>query len=226
MAVPGSPSWLRSQLAEKEKLSDRRIEKLAGYSKHIEMVALELVENFDPGYGNALRVLAFLKRPSSIPTLYSLYVHTDPMYMVYTDLLETLAAYGQPVVDFILSRETDAEHIIAMAEVINRSGTHDPRALDWMKQHFAACPYKELLASYMAEFGDLSVVPIITAALDEVVLDEENPDWNEQQKVIEYCASLKILNVPLTVGQQIKRQRAIQLRRELGPGLPEALNLP
>lgn len=135
----------------------------------------------------------------------------DDMDILYTDLTYALSEAGEVVVEPALARlpaDLESAYAYALAEILAKSDTRDERILELLLRFFDEDV--DLGASLFTRYGDPRALPHLSAALDEVDLDDEEGYW--EQTVIELAFAITRLGGELTEDQREKRD-AVRKRR-------------
>jgi hypothetical protein len=125
------------------------------------------------GYGeiHALRLLQEMRATEAIPHVISLLQRAQVGEIRYDAAIFALRSLGEPVVDPLLAAQSTGEDFEdARADVLSQLGVRDPRILDVLMVALERNPV--LGAAFLASYGDQTVLPVLSEALDDMDLSD------------------------------------------------------
>ena len=174
----------------------------------------ELAMTDAPGQGqapiDASRLLAELQAEQAIEPMLRALEESEPMEVIYNQLLHDLKLLGEPVLAPALAAYEQAagsEYRSTLCSVIADTGGKDDRVLDILLGQLAREP--DLGASNLGQYGDPRALPHLSRALDDFqVLDTDNPFANHT--AIELREAIEILGGKLSTTQKKKLRQALK----------------
>lgn len=220
---------LNRLLAAGEHLPKEVARSIIHHGREVVPALIEIVEDDalaqadGPGGGfppiHAAELLGELKATEAIEPMLRTLSRCDSMAILYSTLIFALKALGPPVLEPALAAYEQAQsegYRRALADVLSRLSVRDERILSVLLKTL-----KEdvlLGAGCLAEYGDPSALPHLSAALDVCELDPKG-DVFANQEIIELDGAIEELGGKLTADQARKVRAA---RSHWHPGEGEA----
>lgn len=208
--------------AGKEALSAAAEQEILSYGAQAIPPLIALLEDRElwmtdaPGQGHApivaSNLLAELGAEQAIEPMLRALQDSEPMDVIYSELLRDLERLGEPAFAPALAayeRATDGEYRSSLCSVLAKAGVKDDRVLAILVEQLAKEPV--LGAANLAEYGDPRAIPHLSQALDDYeVSDDDSPFAN--QAVIELNAAIEELGGELSATQKKKLRQAVRPR--------------